>query len=259
MRLEISCNECSLEIAPGESSAVYSRVCSIRDDGVYEFECPNGHRTITVLRTPKHEVLYTIGANALLDGYLRDALASFAASLERYYEFAVRVIARHKGIEPDNFNAAWSSLSKQSERQFGAFVIAWVLETGKPYTSISKTRIENLTRLRNEVIHQGKIPTPSECKNYGKYVLDIAAPVEEVLLSDYEAAHKDECFAHARALKKSSPSPLTVLSIYSVFNTAMKSDRKLEPALKRLEDARKLLQLPIIGTDHTRSRIVTRR
>ncbi len=258
MRLERSCTECSLQIAPGQSRTVYSRVCSIRDDGVYEFECPNGHRTITVLRTPKHEVLYTIGANALLDGYLRDALASFAASLERYYEFALRVIARHRRIEPDTFNVTWRLLSKQSERQFGAFVIAWVSETGKPYTSISKRRIDDLTHLRNEVIHQGKIPTALECKDYGQYVLDIAAPVEEVLLTDYRAAHKDECFAHSREVRKSSPSPLTVLSIYSVFNTAMKNDRKLEPALKRLEDARKLLQLPIIGTDRTRSRTVTR-
>ena len=94
MRLEISCTKCSNQIAPGESRTVYSRVCSVRNGGVYEIECPQGHRTTTTLHTPKHEVLYAIGANAFLDGYFRDAIASFAGALERYYEFALRIISR---------------------------------------------------------------------------------------------------------------------------------------------------------------------
>ena len=252
MRLEISCFECLQDMAPGESRIAYSRLCSLSDDGVYEFECPNGHRTTTVLRTPKHEVLYTIGANAILDGYLREAVASFAASLERYYEFVLRVVARHRNVAPQEFDNAWKILSKQSERQFGAFVIAWFLETGKHFTSSQRSQINKMTELRNHVIHQGKIPTASECKNYGQHVLDIAAPVEKILLNEYGPAHKDECFANARKVKSPDSSLLTVLSIFSVFENAKKNDWKLEPALKRLNDYREHLQIPETGTDSLR-------
>jgi len=239
-------------MAPGESRTGYSRLCSLSDDGVYVFECPNGHRTTTVLRTPKHEVLYTIGANAILDGYSREAIASFAASLERYYEFVLRVVARHRKVALQEFDNAWKILSKQSERQFGAFVIAWFLETGKHYTSSPQNPINNMTELRNRVIHQGKIPTASQCKEYGQHVLDIAAPIEDILLNVYGAAHKDECFANARKVESSDSSLLTVQSIFSVFETAKKNNWKLEPALKRLKDYRTHLQIPMIGTDSLR-------
>ncbi|MFN5263084.1 MAG: hypothetical protein ACK5EH_11890, partial [Pseudanabaena sp.] len=99
MRIEIVCNICSDDKSEEQSSFVsYSRLCSIRDDGIYEFKCPEGHRSTTVLRTPKHEVLFAIASNALLDGYLRESIASFAASLERFYEFVIRVICRSKSI-----------------------------------------------------------------------------------------------------------------------------------------------------------------
>ncbi|MEW6112066.1 MAG: hypothetical protein AB1664_08040 [Thermodesulfobacteriota bacterium] len=190
---------------------------------------------------------------------MRDALASFAASLERYYEFALRVICRQRSVEPENFNSTWGFISKQSERQFGGFIVAWLLETGQVYTAVSKSKIERMTKLRNEVVHRGKIPTDAECIGYGQYVLDIAAPLEEVLLSDYTAAYKDECFARADEVAKSSSSPLTILTIFSVFRVAMKGDRKLEPALKRLKDFRRFYRLPTTGDEYTTSQIITHR
>jgi hypothetical protein len=223
---------------------------------VYEFECPNGHRTTTILRTPKHEVLYAIGANAYLDGYLRESIASFAASLERYYEFALRVIARHKGIEPDEFVAVWNLMSKYSERQYGAFMMAWTLESGKFYTSISPTQISKMIKLRNQVIHEGKLPTADQCMKYGQYVLDIVSPIEKVLHAEYGSAHKDQCFANFDKVKTTLPEPRTVLSIYSVFEKAIRDDGKLEPAIKKLEDVRKLNNLHRLETDFSRGRIV---
>jgi hypothetical protein len=257
VRLEISCTECSDQIAPGESRTVYSRVCLVRNDGVYEFECPQGHHTTTVLRTPKHEVLYTIGANAFLDGYFRDGIASFAGALERYYEFALRVVSRQKEFAPDAFEAIWKVMSKQSERQFGAFIAVWLLETGKPYTSLPQKEIDKQTNLRNDVVHKGKIPTLEECVDYGQYVLDVVAPIEQVLLANYAAAHKDECFADARNVSKAKSLPITVLSIFSVFNASLQSDCKLEPALTRLRELRKRDGFPIVGVEYSKSRAVT--
>ena len=251
MRLETSCSKCSEQIAPGESGDVYSRVYSVCDDGIYEFECPQEHRTTTVLRTPKHEVLYTIGANAFLDGYFRDSIASFASALERYYEFSLKVISRHKKIAPETFKETWGFMSNQAERQYGAFMAVWMMETGKPYTALSKKHIEDLSKLRNGVIHKGDIPTPEQCLEYGQYVVDIVAPIEKVLLADYAAAHKDECFALFRAESTKRATPITALSIFSVLDAALKNDdKKLEPIIARLKEVRTYKGNFSVGVKH---------
>ncbi|MEQ1485025.1 MAG: hypothetical protein ABL913_05560 [Methyloglobulus sp.] len=225
---------------------------SVCDDGIYEFECPQGHHTTTVLRTPKHEVLYTIGANAFLDGYFRDAIASFASALERYYEFALRIISRHKKITLEMFMETWGFMPNQSERQYGAFITVWMIERkGEPYTKFSKTQIDKSNTLRNGVIHKGNIPTPAQCLEYGQYVMDIIAPIEKVLLADYAAAHKDECFALFRDESTKRATPITALSIFSVLDSALKNDdKKLEPIIARLEEVRTYKGNFSVGVKH---------
>lgn len=256
MRIPVSCSECSLQIASGESGIFYSRMCSVRNDGVYEFECPYGHRTTTVLRTPKHEVLYTIGANAYLDGYLRDAIVSFAAALERYYEFAFRVVARHKKIKKDDLDRTWNVISKQSERQFGAFIAVWLMETHEPYSSFTLDKINKKASFRNDVVHNGRIPTLKECESYGQYVLDVVAPIERTLLTEYSSAHKDECFAQSRDVRK-YVSPVTVLSIFSVFKAAQQDDCNLLTALDRLREDRKGRGFYIVGEEYHEGKFVS--
>ena len=114
--IEINCNVCSHDKSEEKTYFVrYSCLRSVRDDGIYEFECPEGHRSITVLRTPKHEVLFAIASNALLDGYLRESIASFAASLERFYEFVIRVI-NPVHLETWSFSSRRFKLSCRSKR-----------------------------------------------------------------------------------------------------------------------------------------------
>ncbi len=68
----------------------YPKYVELRDDGRYEFTCENGHTTVTVLQEQKFEVLFDLGAHAILDGYYREAVASFTSSLERFYEFFIK-------------------------------------------------------------------------------------------------------------------------------------------------------------------------
>lgn len=239
MRLEIICSNCADQIAPGQSGKVYSRVCSVSESGVYEFECPNGHRTKTVLRTPKHEVLFTIGANALLDGYFRDAISSFAGALERYYEFCLRVISCHKEIDDDTFRKIWNLMENQSERQFGAFMSVWMIERGKSYTDFSKNEIENFSRIRNDAIHKGVIPTAKICLGYGQYVVDIIKPIEADLQEFYAEDHKHQCFRRARDVAEKDATSITVLSIFSVLDAALKNGGNLSEAIEILKELRK--------------------
>ncbi|HEY9596348.1 MAG TPA: hypothetical protein V6D33_01600 [Cyanophyceae cyanobacterium] len=230
----------------------YSRLCSVRDDGIYEFECPEGHRTVTVLRTPKHEVLFTIACNALVDGYLREAIASFAASLERFYEFAVRVICREKRIAQDKVEKCWKLVSKQSERQLGAFTMLWFVEMGDSPDLLPNKMVE----LRNQVIHQGKVPTYEDCIKFGQAVINVISPIESKMLHEFSNSHKDECFALARLEKEKRQQPLTVLSIFSVLDAAIRESVNLEVCLGRLRLHREAQGMPSIGSEFVRARTI---
>jgi hypothetical protein len=215
----------------------------VRDDGIYRFECPEGHQSITVLRTPKHEVLFTIASNALLDGYLRDSVASFAASLERFHEFATRVICRSNSIPQKDFEKCWKSVSKQSERQLGAFTMLWFVETGNPPDLLPNKMIE----LRNQVIHQGKVPTYQDCTKFGQAVVDVISPIERTMLDQFPDSHKDECFALARSVREEHGQPLTILSIFSLLDAAIRENVSFESCLERLRSQREMQGMPSIG------------
>lgn len=69
-----------------------------RDDGLYKVACPRGHVTVTAIQEQKFEVLFDLGAMALLDGYTREAVSSMAASLECFFEYYVLAISLKHGI-----------------------------------------------------------------------------------------------------------------------------------------------------------------
>lgn len=62
-----------------------------RDDGCYGVCCSRGHTSVTILQEQKFEILFDIGANAIIDGYYRESISSFTSSLERFYEFCIKV------------------------------------------------------------------------------------------------------------------------------------------------------------------------
>jgi len=59
------------------------------DDGIALIECSAGHKTALVMQSQKFEMLLDSGAAALLEGFTLEACASFAAALERFYEFSL--------------------------------------------------------------------------------------------------------------------------------------------------------------------------
>lgn len=178
MEVMISCMECQVQNGiPNFSSHSMIR---LPDDGVIEATCPRGHQTFTIIQQVKFELLSDMAVKAIVDGYYRDSIASFTAALERLYEFFVEAACRKKGIERDTFNLAWKSLAKQSERQLGAFITAFLLETGRPPKLLPRTQ----TELRNEVIHKGKFPDRQEAVSFGQAVADCASPILKMLGSD---------------------------------------------------------------------------
>jgi hypothetical protein len=103
-----------------------------QDDGRYEVTCPKGHTSITILQEQKFELLFDIGAYALIDGYYREAVSSFTSSLERFYEFFVASVLFENGIGEDVLTSTWKQVVNQSERQLGAFMFLYVREFTHP-------------------------------------------------------------------------------------------------------------------------------
>lgn len=142
----------------------------INSEGFYELECPNGHKSITWVQNEQFEILFDSAVLALLDGYYREAVSSFASSLERFYEFSIRVmqnnIEEYDQEYNEEFDKLWKSMSKQSERQLGAYYMAYFNEFKKNPPAIQGNWIE----FRNKVIHKGEFPSLSKSLLYGEYI-----------------------------------------------------------------------------------------
>ena len=136
---------------------------AIRDDGIHEVICPNDHRSFIFVSNPLFEILFDYGLQAMLDEYTREAVASISASLERFYEFYIKVIQLKHKAPSDEIEKSWKQISSQSERQLGGFVSLYLVENMKAIKPIDPT-------FRNKVIHKGKIPTYEEAFKYGAEV-----------------------------------------------------------------------------------------
>lgn len=181
MKFPMTCLTCSVE-NPGEPASL--QLLSVQDDSRYEVACMRGHRNVFVIQNPKFDILFEIGAHAILDGYYREAVSSFQASLERCYEFFIRAALKHMSTADDLVTAAWKQVGKQSERQFGAFLILFLTEFGRAPPLLSNKRVE----FRNAVIHQGKIPSREQAVDYGQAVFDIVRPLTRDMKQRYSKA-----------------------------------------------------------------------
>ncbi len=237
MKLFFHCLECAQKTP--EPSLNFAFI-DIRNDGLYEFVCPKGHKSVNILQEQKFEILFEIGAHAILDGYYREAVSSFSASLERFYEFCVKVILLSRNIEEDTIEETWKKISQQSERQLGAFICLYLIETGHSPKILSNKWRE----FRNNVIHKGMIPQKEEAIEYGQEVLDLILPVLNYLQSKHKEEVQKMVSNHVRRVisqapvgtKKSTLSYTTIVSI-SVGKSGAK---KLEDELDRLAFERKL-------------------
>jgi len=195
MKLLMSCMACFQKLGKPTNEFV---TLEFRDDGRYEVCCSRGHTSVTILQQQKFEILFDIGANAIIDGYYREAISSFTSSLERFYEFCIKVFCENNSINDDTYNKVWNQVSKQSERQLGAFLFLW---TNK-FDEVPELLTNKDTKFRNEVIHKGKIPTKEEALIFGNTILKIIRPKIKQLQFLFEKEISSVIFKHLRDCSK---------------------------------------------------------
>jgi hypothetical protein len=203
MRILLHCMKCRYDAF--NPDAFYP--AELQDNGLYWMKCRRVHETVTCLQEQKFELLFDLAANAIVDGYYREAVSSFTSALECFYEFYVQVICEKSSISEDAFAATWKRVAAQSERQLGAFTFLYLIETGKPPGALSNTMIS----FRNDVIHRGKLPKKEEAVKYGQEILELIAPVLEDLKAHREEISKVVGRHISKPTNKSLGSPPSVL------------------------------------------------
>ena len=196
MKLVAICPECPTQ---PEGRVQISSYAEISDRNVLEVKCPRGHLSHTALQQPRFELLFESGALALLDGYTREAVSSFAAAVERFYEYWINVTLVEAGHQPDVVADFWKDVARQSERQLGAFLALYLRERSAPAPTLANKWVD----FRNNIIHKGYWPSAAEAESYGNAVLQYIAPllselnqkcpqgVDRAMAEQVRLAHRD--------------------------------------------------------------------
>lgn len=221
MKILTTCTKCGFETVQPETFSLDRFVVmpvEVNSEGFYELECPRGHKSVTWVQNEQFELLFDSAVLALLDGYSREAVSSFAASLERFHEYCIRVIYNNKENNNDEFEKIWKSMSKQSERQLGAFYMAYLSEFKKAPPIIPNRIVE----FRNRVIHKGEFPSTKESESYGefiyKYVIEMLIELKKQCPDGFHkpSFYRMQAYTQKKDLSFSNTSLATSLSILSM-------------------------------------------
>lgn len=172
MRLTFTCSDC-LRILRKEPALVFEVAMPLRDDRVYRWTCGAGHEQATTLVAVHFEILAEVAFQALADGYPREAYLSFMGAIERLMEAFVKAAWRTRNVAEPFQEAAWRSVQASSERQTGLFIATWALTQEAPFIAVST----QMSKERNKVVHQGKIPSEAEAIKFGQQAIDWMLPV----------------------------------------------------------------------------------
>lgn len=191
-----------------------------------------------MLQELKFELLSEYACHAVVDGYYREAVASFTAAMERFFEFYMKVILHTKGVNVEGINSAWKEMSRQSERQLGAFIMTYTLENKKAPTLVPKKQIE----FRNDVIHKGLFPSREQTIKFGQAFIDCVHPVMLDLKQNYAEAVKNMILSHLKSLNNMSAStPKSTMGYPTMLNLTRVDNARLSLSdwLEHLDQRRK--------------------
>jgi hypothetical protein len=137
----------------------------VQDKRGFIFECKNGHVSVGAVSIETYELLYDRAIFAYDDAYYRETVANLAASIERFHEYCVKLMLYTAKIEQEFIHLLWKKVSKQSERQYGAFLFLYLNLFKSPPPEMMKINNKlEWSSFRNNVIHSGYFPSKEEAK-----------------------------------------------------------------------------------------------
>ena len=271
MIVKLFCPKCVYEKTKGFDGHATLEVpvplTRLSDSGEYEVKCGKGHVSTVILDNVKFELLFEMGINAIVDGYPREAVSSFASALERFYEFYWRVVMNHQGISKDVVDSSWKPLSKLSERQVGAYVTAAILLTKKAPTLLNTNKE---VPFRNKVIHNGYIPTTEEATSFGNVIMQIINnEIENLRLlaeNALESTYKEQSPQDHDSLEDDGDDSIIVgcvniLTAIDVRHPPKGDDRrvgKVEDQFNRILEEREPMRMQMLSSEEMKKRFPER-
>ncbi|MCZ8090941.1 MAG: hypothetical protein O9282_10180 [Flavobacterium sp.] len=177
MKFYSICFECS-DLEP--NNYVYS-IGEVEADLIALCVCPYGHKIVMRIGYNLCDILYSSAVLAFVKDCLSESVMSFAASLERAYEMFTKVTLHKENISYDVIELYWKDLSKQSERQYGAFCTQFLKSFGEPWKTNQK-----MVEFRNKVIHKGYIASTKEVTEYAEYITESVYKILKHLHANYD-------------------------------------------------------------------------
>lgn len=238
MKVSMVCMDCE-RLGLYKEGGVTLYPVPVLNDSVYDFECRYGHKCTTFIQSEKFEILFEIALNAILDGYYREAVTSAASSLERFYEYFVRLIVRSKGLDLSEFDKTWNCVKNMSERQIGMFVAVYLMHFKKAPLLMAKSQ----SAFRNDVVHKGRIPQRMEAVAYLNSVAAIVNPLLlELKQTVVDAIRSMRCERVEDGYRKHSDRSLSTMALASFFSLHLSSTQPhpitIEEKLVEMENRR---------------------
>lgn len=189
----VPCLQCQQEdlkkgIIPG--CTTYKLFNHNNNDKHIKFTCEKGHKNIILIQELLFESLLNIALEDYTSKYYRESVFNFASAQERCFEFVIELLCMENGLTEEVYHNLWTKFLPYSERQFGAFSALYFLKFNKKPFKIK----DDMTKIRNTVVHKGETPTQEQAKNYGNYVIEnihnimkeIIENIEPRLLFDFQ-------------------------------------------------------------------------
>ena len=164
MKIKVICQQCFHKGYLSESN-LFEKII-LQESTLYHFRCKHQHDNLVLLQAFKFEILFESGLCAINDKYYLEAVLSLTASLERFYEFAIKILSTGNGLSFDDFEKLYKQISNQSERQLGAFLFLY----SYVYKQLPELLDNRYVKFRNQVVHKGYLPSEEEVIDYAKEI-----------------------------------------------------------------------------------------
>lgn len=189
MRFVRHCLDCVKEVAlktpEGEKYLIQLSYGEVDSNFLIEFSCSAGHKSLWFYKVEHFDMLYYAALDSYFKGCYSESVMSFSVSLERIYELFIKTVLYDKYKDYTLVENYWKPLSKQSERQFGAFCTLYFSETGEIWNVNEK-----MVAFRNSVIHKGLITNQIETEDYAVYVTDLLSKLVILIKNKYPESSK---------------------------------------------------------------------
>ncbi|HCS8189544.1 hypothetical protein [Listeria monocytogenes] len=143
-----------------------------------EIKCDRGHKFRLAVFTPKSDYLFQNAIKSFNENNYSECFLMLYSGYESYMKMFVSAFYYHLLRDMDAVDSVLKSV-KTSERIKGAFFTAYA----SLFNEICSDKVENKhTSLRNKVVHQGYLPSETECLNMGNDILDLVLKVNDKYL-----------------------------------------------------------------------------